>query len=493
VSAVLALLEEFDADPELEALRPFLADHRARLGERLRVAVVGEVNAGKSTLVNALVGRDVAETSGGEQTYVNWWFRGGLPERMRLRRPGGRVDEVALGTPLGELDVSHHAPVQVLLDTPLLADLTVIDTPGLYSLRSDNSEHTKRLIDQGADQSVRGAREADALLYLTATDLPGARDRDTLGWFVSQFGTVRVAPTNALMLLSRADRRAERLAAKDSRSALEQVAELAQRYRSELFSCVWDIAPVSALAASLARCGWIDDEAASQVRALAGATAPDAGTESPSPARRRMLVGEKYLRREFEDRGLSRLVVLSGQGMGLYETRIMLTAADLGKASTAGLIEALEAASGLQPVEELIGRTFAARGEIIQADAALSDLERKSYSLRSALARTAASRVRARCEDLRVQSPQLQDLADARAAVDPAVRLEPDEQVELAALFGGGAAQLPEADAARRASAWMARANAVQTTPQQSGIAMRAHFRYAQMTGPRDERRNGDE
>ena len=48
-----------------------------RLDRPLVIAVIGHVSAGKSTLVNALAGRDVAATGAGETTLVSWWLRHG--------------------------------------------------------------------------------------------------------------------------------------------------------------------------------------------------------------------------------------------------------------------------------------------------------------------------------------------------------------------------------------------------------------------------------
>src|SRR3982750_4786633 len=50
---------------------------RGRLGEPLRVAIAGRLKAGKSTLVNALIGRRVAPTAVGECTRVVTRFRYG--------------------------------------------------------------------------------------------------------------------------------------------------------------------------------------------------------------------------------------------------------------------------------------------------------------------------------------------------------------------------------------------------------------------------------
>jgi hypothetical protein len=281
------------------------------------------------------------------------------------------------------------------------------------------------------------------------------------------------------MLLSRAERRADRGSATPP---LEQMRRLARRYRSELFSCVWDIAPVSALAAALARTGRVDATVAAEVSSLAATS----GVE-----RRRLLVSDTHLRGGLAARGLPALSALCDAGLGAYEAGALLAAADAGHTSAAELAAALEAASGMAAVDDLMRRTFAERGEIILVDAALADLERQSYRLRQALLRQAASRLRARCEAFRSAHPELQDLVDARTAVDPAARLEPEEQAELAALFGG-AVRRPSADeAAGRALAWLARANAPHTTPLQRALAMRAHVRYAALLRATEPREDG--
>lgn len=49
----------------------------ARLAEPLRIALAGTLKAGKSTLVNALVGDDIAPTDATEATRIVTWFRHG--------------------------------------------------------------------------------------------------------------------------------------------------------------------------------------------------------------------------------------------------------------------------------------------------------------------------------------------------------------------------------------------------------------------------------
>src|SRR4051812_3204974 len=57
-----------------------------RLGEPLRVAIAGRLKAGKSTLVNALIGRRVAPTAVGECTRVVTRFRYGPADRIDVVR-----------------------------------------------------------------------------------------------------------------------------------------------------------------------------------------------------------------------------------------------------------------------------------------------------------------------------------------------------------------------------------------------------------------------
>src|SRR3954471_10152315 len=109
---------------------------RRRLDEPLRVAIAGRLKAGKSTLVNALIGRRVAPTAVGECTRVVTRFRYGPADRVDVvHRDGTRhslpLDDTGmipqrLGVPLNR--VAH---VDVTLTSEKLHDLTVVDTPGL--------------------------------------------------------------------------------------------------------------------------------------------------------------------------------------------------------------------------------------------------------------------------------------------------------------------------------------------------------------------------
>ena len=71
-------------DPPVASVVAAVTEVRDRLAEPLRVAIGGRLKAGKSTLVNVLVGERIAQTDVGECTQVITWFRFGETERIEI-------------------------------------------------------------------------------------------------------------------------------------------------------------------------------------------------------------------------------------------------------------------------------------------------------------------------------------------------------------------------------------------------------------------------
>ena len=159
------------------AARPELAVLRSALTEPVRVAVVGQVSSGKSTLVNAMIGRRVAPTAATECTQVVTWYRFGGPDRAQLVLRDGSVHPLPFDGALPEtlgLDPARVERIDVWLQSGPLRNLTLIDTPGLGSLQRPDSDDAVRTAVAG-EASVRAAGYATALLFLFS-DVEKQRD-----------------------------------------------------------------------------------------------------------------------------------------------------------------------------------------------------------------------------------------------------------------------------------------------------------------------------
>jgi GTP-binding protein EngB required for normal cell division len=187
------------------ALAPTIEGILARLDEPLRVAIVGRVKAGKSTLLNALVGERLAATDAGECTKIVTWYRHALGyEVTAALRPGGtrdlrfRREDGALHIDLDGLTTEAVERIDVGWPSQKLADLMLIDTPGLGSVDERSSERTTTaLLDRGA-----GPGEADAVIYLMRH--LHRSDARFLEAFIER-SIAHASPVNAIVVLSRAD------------------------------------------------------------------------------------------------------------------------------------------------------------------------------------------------------------------------------------------------------------------------------------------------
>src|SRR6202012_5154724 len=120
-----------------------------RIDAPLQVAIAGKVKAGKSTLLNAMVGEMVAATDAAECTKLITWYqyaaaprltlypRQGAPRPLPASRRGGWLVIDLAGPPVYEVD-------RLVVDWPTrrLKATTLIDTPGIGSMTAENSERS---------------------------------------------------------------------------------------------------------------------------------------------------------------------------------------------------------------------------------------------------------------------------------------------------------------------------------------------------------------
>ncbi len=199
---VLDAVEVYRDDP---GTADWLSRQARRLDEPLRLAIAGKVKAGKSTLLNALVGEQLAPVDAGECTKVVTWYRDSRQSGVRMVGTDGSVTALPVdrrdGALVIDLQGAGAEDVEMLVvDWPSqsLRIATLIDTPGLASLSTEVGRRTVRFLHPDDERPT----EADAVVYLMRH--LHAADAQFLEAFRG-LGVARTASVNSLAVVSRAD------------------------------------------------------------------------------------------------------------------------------------------------------------------------------------------------------------------------------------------------------------------------------------------------
>ncbi len=334
---------------------------RSRLDGPLRVAIAGRVKAGKSTLLNALVGERLAPTDAGECTRIVTWYREAVGYEVRARLRTGAVRDLhfnrdggSLEIDLGELGIDEVERLEVGWPSAALRSTTLIDTPGLASIDVSTSQRTEAFLGGDDDSTAK----ADAVVYLMRH--LHRRDVDFLETF-SDHTLALASPVNAVAVLSRADEiGAGRL------DALDSARRIADRYRQDatLRTLCASVVPVAGLVAETGLTLREDEFAALRVIAT-----------SDAEELNRLLVSVD----RFCASGASELAPAVRHDLlarlGLFGVRFACRAIRSAQVSTASeLAGSLVAASGLSELEELLTDLFAGRARLLKARSALHAL-----------------------------------------------------------------------------------------------------------------------
>ena len=338
------------------------------------------MKAGKSTLVNAMIGRRVAPTEVGECTRVVTQFRYGTSDRVDVvRRDGTRVsrplDDTGmipqrLGVPRQDI-----AYVDVTLTSDHLRDLTVVDTPGLSSASTGVSATARRYLfvddagradtapfddDLDAD-STEALCGAEAIIYVLTQSLR-ADDVAALESFRSVTARLSSTPINALGLFTKVDK-----VVPGGADPWPAATALAAEQAAVLRRSVSDVVPVVGLLAETTEAGRLTSADGAALRALAALPPAELDVLLASVdlfTTRRCVVPEAARAR------LVHLLDLYGVAFAVAVLR------DRPQASTGELARSLLQASGWQRLRHSVDTAFRWRADAIKAGWALSSLER---------------------------------------------------------------------------------------------------------------------
>ncbi|MCG7595530.1 dynamin-like GTPase family protein [Mycobacterium sp. PSTR-4-N] len=431
------------------ALHHELAGVGHRLNQPMRIALAGTLKAGKSTLVNALVGDTIAPTDATEATRIVTWFRHGPTPRVSANHRDGHRSNVpitrdptdrGLTFDLARLDPDDVVDLDVEWPAAELVDATIIDTPGTSSLSRDVSARTLRLL-----VPADGIPRVDAVVFLLRT--LNAADIALL----QQIGELVGGSAGALGVIGVASRADEIGAGRID--AMMSARDVAQRFTAEMdrTGICQAVVPVSGLLALTARTLRQSEFVA--LEKLAGVDAAE--------LTKAMLSVDRFVR---EDSTLpvdpaTRAALLDRFGM--FGIRISIAVLRAGVSDSVALADELLERSGLVALREVIDQQFAQRSDLLKAHTAL-------LTLREIVTRNpipATPHILADIEPLLADTHAFEELRLLSALRSLPTTLNPDEMASLRRLIGGSGA-----DAASRLG----------LTPETADDGPRAAFAAAQ-------------
>ena len=420
---VLEAIEAYRDDP---TVRQVLEEYARRLDEPLRIAIAGMVKAGKSTLLNAIIGEEIAPTDTGECTRVVTWYRFGDTPRITLHPRSGAPRDLPTKRIDGRLvfelgGIKAEDVDRLVVDWPsrTLRDLTLIDTPGIASLSRDVSARSTQFLTPADAPS-----EADAVIYLLrhlhASDLGFLESfRDTAA---GQSGTV-----NALAVLSRADE-----VGSGRIDAMLSARDIAARYRRDgaLRSLALGVVPIAGLLAQSAR----------SLRQAEYAVLAELASLDRRERELLLLSADRFVRPggplsatpEARARLLDRF--------GIFGLRLAAALLRGGISEPTALAHELARRSGLDELLAVMTGQFQARAGQLKARTALVGVEK----LLNDHPRPGAAGVAAGLERLLASAHAFRELRLLAAARTTGLPLEPELAAEAERMIGGEGVSAPE-------------------------------------------------
>ncbi|HWI31681.1 MAG TPA: dynamin family protein [Microbacterium sp.] len=390
-----------------------------RLQEPLRLAVAGVVKAGKSTLLNAMIGEQIAPTDAGECTRTVTWYRHSRTAQITVHRSDGGVERMPvrrdgshLVLDIGNLTADEVEWIDVAWPAENLRSTVLIDTPGIASLSVETSAKSTRFLTPENTHSA-----ADAIIYLLrhihAADVK----------FLQAFRDTAAGASetvNAVAVLSRADE-----IGSGRIDSLLSAARIAERYRQdgELRALTLGVIPVAGLVAEGART--LRESEFIAFRSLAALD---------RTVRERLLVSVDRFTRPTNETALSVAVRQDLlRRFGIFGVRLGAALVRAGADSSSELADRLVQQSGLIDLQRFVNQQFRSRTVALKARGVLQGLD----ALLRAKPRPGTAPIVRGMEHVTASTHDLAELsllADLRTSV---LSLTPDDLVAAERLIGG--------------------------------------------------------
>jgi hypothetical protein len=360
-----------DAVPQLLLRRPETAELAFQIEKlqltqsleaRFTVAIIGQMRVGKSTLLNALIGRKLAPTGVNETTATINWFRydaGELCDKFRVHWNDGSTQDVSLKQVVQWVGQQENATqtraLDFFADSEFLKTANIVDTPGTRSVLDHHEATTQGFIGEKLEaETLKYGGRADAILYVI-NPIARETDRDLLQFFGERTRLPGASAYNSIAVVQKWEHLAP--------DPLVEVERKCERLREQLQGKVAEVIPTSGLLANIAITAspdvWDD------IAKLA--------TESPPETVRYLLRADSYFCRDRAGAALesTRRAALS-KALEWPALRFAVQLAQSrGIAEGPALHQAILEASGLERLKALLRTRFFSLAGLIKASTVL--------------------------------------------------------------------------------------------------------------------------
>jgi len=229
----------------MRSLSDILYSSIKKLDEPMQLAIIGKISSSKSTLVNAILGKDELMSTGQKEvTYNVGWLKYGNPDSdLVIHYKDGstpikksKKEFKLLSVDTSHIDIDRISYIETFDDSEILKNINIIDTPGLDAKREKDSQNTLDFISKVRPDAV-------VMLFTHAVS-------ENIIDVVRQFNTgTTFNPLNAIGILSKIDILWQEKIPRD-KSALaigKKMVENRKKKDPLLSNTLFELYPISAL------------------------------------------------------------------------------------------------------------------------------------------------------------------------------------------------------------------------------------------------------